>query len=106
LSQKFKVTTILGTRPELIRLSSIIDGFDRIFDHRLIHTGQNSDVNLSEIFFKELNIRTPNKFISVKSDSLGVFLGKLLFFFWRKIFVFFGEFFIISTYKFYSSFIS
>ncbi len=77
MSQKFKVTTILGTRPELIRLSSIIDGFDRIFDHRLIHTGQNSDVNLSEIFFKELNIRTPNKFISVKSDSLGVFLGKL-----------------------------
>jgi UDP-N-acetylglucosamine 2-epimerase (non-hydrolysing) len=75
--KKFKITTILGTRPELIRLSSVISSFDKVFDHRLIHTGQNSDPNLSDIFFEELDIRKPNKFINIESDSLGVFLGKL-----------------------------
>ena len=75
--KKFKITTIVGTRPELIRLSSIVDVFDNIFEHRLIHTGQNSDSNLSEIFFDELNIRKPNKFIKIESKSLGVFLGKI-----------------------------
>ena len=75
--KKFKITTIVGTRPELIRLSSIIDVFDKIFEHRLIHTGQNSDSNLSDIFFDELNIRKPNRFIKIESKSLGVFLGKI-----------------------------
>jgi len=77
LIKKFKITTIVGTRPELIRLSSIISVFDRTFEHRLIHTGQNSDSNLSDIFFEELNIRKPNNFIDIESKSLGVFLGKL-----------------------------
>ena len=52
--KKSRITTILGTRPELIRLSLIIQRLDQLFEHRLVHTGQNSDANLSEIFFSEL----------------------------------------------------
>jgi len=52
--KKSRITTILGTRPELIRLSLIIQRLDQLFEHRLVHTGQNSDANLSEIFFNEL----------------------------------------------------
>ena len=51
---KTRVTTILGTRPELIRLSSIIDGLDKVFFHRIIHTGQNVDPALAQVFFDEL----------------------------------------------------
>lgn len=74
---KVKVTTILGTRPELIRLSCIIEALDSVFEHRLVHTGQNSDPQLSDVFFKELQIRSPNVFLGVQPDSVGVFLGDL-----------------------------
>ena len=77
MSKKLKITTIVGTRPELIRLSSIIGRFDRSFEHRLIHTGQNSNINLSDIFFEELNIRKPDNSINVENKSLGFFLGKI-----------------------------
>jgi len=72
-----KITTILGTRPELIRLSEIIKCLDQLFDHRLIHTGQNSDPNLSEVFFKELQIRKPDLYLEAPNSSLGNFLGNL-----------------------------
>ena len=58
--KKTKVTTIVGTRPEIIRLSTIIKKFDKHFDHRLIHTGQNPDPNLKDIFFTELGLRKPD----------------------------------------------
>jgi UDP-N-acetylglucosamine 2-epimerase len=74
---KVKVTTILGTRPELIRLACIIKHMDVVFDHRLIHTGQNFDPQLSNVFFEELEIRSPNVFLGVSPGSLGVFLGEL-----------------------------
>jgi len=74
---KIKVTTILGTRPELIRLACIIKSMDEAFEHRMVHTGQNSDPQLSDIFFEELEIRSPNVFLGVSTDSLGVFLGEL-----------------------------
>ena len=61
---KLKVATIVGTRPELIRLSVIIRKFDNFFDHILIHTGQNYDYELNEIFFKELDIRKPDFFLN------------------------------------------
>lgn len=77
MMNKTRVTTILGTRPELIRLSVIINKFDEVFDHRLVHTGQNSDSNLSDIFFKELKIRNPDKYLETSSETLGLFLGKL-----------------------------
>lgn len=72
-----RVTTIVGTRPELIRLSSLINRLDDVFNHRLVHTGQNSDFNLSEVFFKGLNIRNPDNHLNIKNSSLGLFLGKL-----------------------------
>ena len=53
---KLKVITVLGTRPEIIRLSVMIKKFDKFFDHKLVHTGQNYDFTLNEIFFEELGI--------------------------------------------------
>ena len=76
--KKTNVTTILGTRPELIRLSLIIKRLDEVFEHRVVHTGQNSDVNLSEVFFKELKIRKPDLYLDIDNSTLGVFLGSLL----------------------------
>ena len=55
-----KVITVVGTRPELIRLARVIPLFDSLFDHILVHTGQNYDSNLSKIFFDDLQIREPN----------------------------------------------
>jgi len=63
-----KILTILGTRPEIIRLSRIIPKLDKIVQHKVLHTGQNYDVNLNDVFFKELNLRTPDVVI----DNTGV----------------------------------
>ena len=75
--KKIKITTIVGTRPEIIRLSEIIKKFDSIFDHRFIHTGQNQDVNLSTVFFKDLGLREPDLFLGNDSNSLGEFMANL-----------------------------
>ena len=72
-----KVLTILGTRPEIIRLSCIIPKLDAACDHYVLHTGQNYDKNLSELFFQELELRKPNKIIDSKSQSFGEQLGKI-----------------------------
>jgi UDP-N-acetyl-L-fucosamine synthase len=77
-SSKIKVTTIVGTRPEIIRLSSIIKKLDELVDHRLIHTGQNSDPNLSDIFFNDLNLRKPDTYLELDGTSLGSFIGTLM----------------------------
>jgi UDP-N-acetylglucosamine 2-epimerase (non-hydrolysing) len=73
-----KVMTIVGTRPEIIRLSEIIKLFDNNFEHILVHTGQNYDYNLNQIFFDELGIRTPNEFLNVASSNLGETLGNII----------------------------
>jgi UDP-N-acetyl-L-fucosamine synthase len=75
--KKMRVTTILGTRPEIIRLACIIENLDEVFTHRLIHTGQNFDPNLSQVFFDELHIRQPDKYLNANSETLGTFLGEL-----------------------------
>ena len=72
-----KVLTILGTRPEIIRLSCIIPKLDAACDHYVLHTGQNYDNNLSELFFQELELRKPNKIIDSKSQSFSEQLGKI-----------------------------
>jgi len=72
---KLKVITVVGTRPELIRLSLIIKLFDNYFEHKLIHTGQNYDYELNEIFFKDLEIRKPDYFLNVNTSSLGTVIG-------------------------------
>ena len=75
--KRTKVTTFVGTRPEIIRLSCIIEKFDQLFDHRLVHTGQNPDPLLREVFLKELNVRPPDVFFPDNQSSLGNFLGIL-----------------------------
>ena len=76
--KKLKLVTIIGTRPEIIRLSVIIKKCDQFFDHTLIHTGQNYDYELNELFFKDLKIRKPNYFFEIASKSLGDTLGNII----------------------------
>jgi UDP-N-acetylglucosamine 2-epimerase len=75
---KLKVTTVLGTRPEIIRLSRVIAKLDRHTDHRIIHTGQNWDYELNEVFFSDLGVRRPDHFLGVDTSSLGTVLGGIL----------------------------
>lgn len=75
---KIKVMTILGTRPEIIRLSSVIKVLDKYTDHILVHTGQNYDYELNEVFFKDLAIPNPDHVLDVNTNSLGSVLGDTL----------------------------
>ena len=61
---RMKVMTILGTRPEIIRLSACIKACDRYFDHILVHTGQNWDYTLNQVFFEELGLREPDYYLA------------------------------------------
>ncbi|MCM3117094.1 UDP-N-acetylglucosamine 2-epimerase (non-hydrolyzing) [Neobacillus sp. MER 74] len=70
-----KVMTILGTRPEIIRLSLIIQKLDALTNHFLVHTGQNYDRSLSDVFFEQLRIRQPNYKISLNSNTFGQQVG-------------------------------
>ncbi|MDP8908834.1 MAG: UDP-N-acetylglucosamine 2-epimerase (non-hydrolyzing) [Chloroflexota bacterium] len=73
-----KVMTILGTRPEIIRLSRVIEKLDAICDHVLVHTGQNYDHSLTGVFFEELGIREPDHLLGVRSATFGEQIGKIL----------------------------
>lgn len=73
-----KVMTIVGTRPEIIRLSRVIARLDESVDHVLVHTGQNYDYELNEIFFEDLGLRKPDHFLNVDTSSLGTVLGGVL----------------------------
>ena len=73
-----KVMTVVGTRPEIIRLSEVIKRLDATVDHVLVHTGQNYDYELNEIFFEELGLRRPDHFLEVDTSSLGRVLGEVL----------------------------
>lgn len=66
-----RVVTVVGTRPEIIRLSRIIPRLDERFDHTLVHTGQNHDRQLNDVFFEELGIRQPDRYLGVDTTSLG-----------------------------------
>lgn len=74
---KLKVMTVVGTRPEIIRLSRIIPKLDQFFDHTLVHTGQNFDFELNEIFFQELGIRKPDVFLNIAADSFALTASNL-----------------------------
>lgn len=78
MSKKIKVMTILGTRPEIIRLSRVMSVLDLYTDHVMVHTGQNYDYELNEIFFKDLELRKPDVFLNVDASSLGSVLGNIL----------------------------
>ena len=76
--KNLKVMTILGTRPEIIRLSRVIARLDDYTNHLIVHTGQNYDYELNEVFFDELGVRKPNYFLGTGGGSLGETLGKIL----------------------------
>ena len=73
-----KVLTILGTRPEIIRLSRVMSRLDEFTNHVIVHTGQNYDYELNEIFFKDLEIRKPDHFLNVDTSSLGATVGDII----------------------------
>src|SRR5947199_9511390 len=73
-----KVMTILGTRPEIIRLSRIIEKLDHLCQHVLVHTGQNFDPGLSDLFFRELRVRQPDHFLGVRGLTFGEQIGKII----------------------------
>ena len=78
IKNKFKVLTILGTRPEIIRLSRILPAFDKHFNHKIFHTGQNYDENLSNIFFKDLSLRRPDYYLQYTSTNNIRTISKIL----------------------------
>ncbi|WCN83509.1 non-hydrolyzing UDP-N-acetylglucosamine 2-epimerase [Micromonospora sp. LH3U1] len=73
-----RVMTVVGTRPEIIRLARVIDALDQTVDHTLVHTGQNWDPALSDVFFTELNVRPPDLLLRADTRSLGSLLGAVL----------------------------
>ena len=75
---KLKLMIIVGTRPEIIRLSEVIKKCDKYFDVTLVHTGQNYDYELNEIFFKDLNLRAPDFYLNVVGTDLGETIGNVI----------------------------
>lgn len=75
---KLKVMTVLGTRPEIIRLSRVMARLDQHCNHRVVHTGQNWDFELNQVFFDDLGVRKPDHFLGVDTSSLGAVLGGIL----------------------------
>lgn len=78
MEKKLKVMTILGTRPEIIRLAMTIRALDKYFDHVLVHTGQNYDYELNEIFFNQLELRKPDYYLSAVGKDLGETMGLII----------------------------
>lgn len=75
---KLKLMTILGTRPEIIRLSEVIKKCDRYFEHTLVHTGQNWDYTLNQIFFEDLGLRVPDHYLEAVGEDLGETIGNII----------------------------
>lgn len=78
MAEILKLMTILGTRPEIIRLSAVIRCADRYFDHILVHTGQNWDKRLNDIFFEELQLRKPDYYLNAVGAHLGETMGNII----------------------------
>lgn len=76
--KKLKVMTIVGTRPEIIRLAEVIKKCDEYFEHILVHTGQNWDYTLNDVFFKELELREPDHYLGVVGGNLGETMGNII----------------------------
>lgn len=78
MSERIKVMTVVGTRPEVIRLAATMRLLDRIADHVVVHTGQNYDYELNELLFEDLELRRPDRFLDADTSSLGAALGTIL----------------------------
>ena len=75
---KLKLMTIVGTRPEIIKMSAIIKKCDKYFEHILVHTGQNYDYTLNEVFFKDLDLQEPDYYLGVVGENLGQTMGNVI----------------------------
>jgi len=75
---KLRLMTIMGTRPEIIRLSEVIKKCDTYFDQTIVHTGQNYDYNLNQVFFEDLGLRKPDFYLNVVGKDLGETMGNVL----------------------------
>src|SRR5262245_13826276 len=75
---RLKIITVIGTRPEIIRLSRVIAKLDQYCDHRLVHTGQNYDSELNDVFFRDLEIRGPDLFLAAAGESATEPIGKVI----------------------------
>jgi len=76
--QKLKLMTIIGTRPEIIRLSAVIKACDCYFNHILVHTGQNWDYTLNQVFFEDLGLREPDHYLNTVGGTLGETIGNII----------------------------
>jgi UDP-N-acetylglucosamine 2-epimerase (non-hydrolysing) len=76
--RRLKVTTVIGTRPEIIRLSRVMPALDRHVDHVIIHTGQNYDYELNEIFFEDLGLRRPDHFLNAAGGTAAETIGQII----------------------------
>lgn len=76
--KKLKLMTILGTRPEIIRLSEVIKKADKYFDHTLVHTGQNYDYSLNQVFFENLGLSAPDYYLDSVGENLGQTMGNII----------------------------
>lgn len=76
--KRLKIMTIIGTRPELIRLSELIKKLDIYFNHKFVHTGQNWDYTLNEVFFKDFQLRKPDFYLEAVGDNLGETMGNVI----------------------------
>ncbi len=76
--RKLKLMTIVGTRPEIIRLSAIIKCCDKYFEQILVHTGQNYDYSLNQVFFEDLGLRTPDHYLGAVGQHLGETMGNII----------------------------
>ena len=78
MQNKLKLMTVVGTRPEIIKMSEIIKLCDTCFNQILVHTGQNYDYELNQVFFEELGLREPDFYLNVVGEDLGEIYGKRL----------------------------
>ena len=76
--KKLKVMTVVGTRPEIIRLAETIKACDQYFDHVLVHTGQNYDYKLNQVFFEDLELREPDYYLDAAGEKLGDTMGNII----------------------------
>ncbi len=76
--KKLKIVSVVGTRPEIIRLSRVLDKLDTYCDHILVHTGQNYDYELNEVFFNDLNVRKPDYFLNAAGKNAAETIGQVI----------------------------
>lgn len=76
--KKLKVMTVIGTRPEIIRLSRVMVALDCSFDHRIVHTGQNYDYELNQVFFEDMELRKPDRFLNAVGETAAETIGNII----------------------------